>query len=338
VLNVYSLILAGGSGKRLWPISRAKLPKQMIVFDGEKTLLEKTIDRFSKIIPRERRWIVTTDAYAQDIKTVCNDLVETIIIEPIACNTAPALLLSCLELYQKNPDALVVVTPSDHVISSEDRFLASIQSACEYAQIHDALVVVGVRPREPLPCYGYIEINNEHQALVDTSTVYPVVMFHEKPSIELAHWYIGMPTMLWNCGIICARVSVILEEFKIHAPVLFDAVSGGHEPVAESIDDALLEKSQKLFAVFGDFDWSDVGSLETFIAASRSVHMKKNHVDLMGARNNIVYSNKTVLCASVQDICVIDTDDVLLIMPRNTHQQTFDIVDALINRGLQEYI
>ena len=373
VPNVYSLILAGGSGKRLWPISRTKLPKQMIVIDGVKTLLEKTIDRFSAIdslphcackhqtcvcVWRHRQWVVTTDAYAQDIKALCGDKVEQVIIEPAAKNTAPALLLSCLKLYEQDPDALLVVTPADHVVGQEDRFIATIQEACAYALTHDALVIVGVAVREPLSCYGYIEIEEKPVSMtadraehtkeqhaaheVSESRVHRVKMFHEKPSVAVAQWYVDMPTMLWNCGIVCVRVSVLLEEFKTHAPELYYAMTHHEEPRAESIDDALLEKSQRLFAVVGDFAWSDVGSLEAFIAAADSAHPPKNQINLMGAQGNSVYSHrmyshKVVVCAGVQDICVIDTPDVLLIMPRSEHQCTVDIVDELTQHGFQEY-
>lgn len=332
----YVITLAGGSGKRLWPLSRVHQPKQLLPFYGATTLLEKTIERMQSFAPREQQFVVTTQQYAHSIKQLLRNSIGKFVIEPLSRNTAPAILLSCLEIAKHDPEAVVICAPADHVIGDQNMFSTAITSACEYAQQQDVLVLLGVKPQYAATEYGYIEIGSQHN-LSTPSQIFPVEKFHEKPSVEVAQWYAQSDTMLWNSGIICARVSVLLQEFSLHAPELLAGIDNYEKLPSCSIDYTILEKSSNIAVIRGDFSWSDVGSLTTFIAARDHENKIENSIALLGADDNKAYTQKMVIFAGVKNLCVIETNDVLFITHHDTTHRSAEIAEYLAEKGFQEY-
>lgn len=339
------MVLAGGSGKRLWPLSRHDLPKQLLPVSGSQTLLEKTIDRMELLVPRERQIIITSVMYESLVRELlCHDT-TTILVEPVARNTAPAILLGCSYLKERDPQATVIIVPADHMITDEQQFCDVISQAVLHAQEQQKIVLIGVKPEYPATGYGYIEVAVEK---IDNymGGYYNVKRFHEKPSLDVACFYAYGETMLWNCGIICAPVSVLLEESEQHMPELVHKIcdipsdlfaTRYAELPSVSIDYALLEKSDRCAVVAGSFGWSDVGSLESFITTCRPSDQQQT-LSFFDAADNSAYANKLVVFAGVQDLCVVDTGDMILVTRRDLMNHSADIAQQMLEKGFVEYL
>lgn len=323
-MNRYTFILAGGSGKRLWPLGRQKLPKQFIPFKEGKTLLELTIDRISKIIPHECIWIVTTQEYYALTHNTVGHLVGTIIAEPEARNTGPAIFYALEQLQKIDTNASVIITPADHAIEQTENFIDTLKKASTYAEQNNTMVLCGVQPTSPATGYGYIECVITHDDIV------PVIRFHEKPTRAIAQQYISTGNFLWNTGIVCAPIKTVLQEFSVLTSAQYSTLAD------ESFDCMILEKSKNVRVVKANFDWSDVGTLDLFIAAQ---HDCASHVIAINAHNTIAHGvQKLVVINGVDDISVIETDDVLLISKRSETEKIKQVVDYLKASGYEEFI
>lgn len=339
--SVYGVIVAGGTGTRLWPLSRQAKPKQFMVVKDSKTLLQTTLERISPLTSQPKRWVVTTYEHTEQVKLVLGDTIGRIIGEPISRNTAPAILLTCLTIAQEEPDAIVFFVPADHVIPEHDMFLSVMRAAIIHAQNYNEIVLLGVKPTHAATGYGYIE------ACSGESTVQKIKSFHEKPEAQLAEYYYKQENMYWNCGIFCARVSVFLHEFKQHAPELYAHVGDFiNKPEPEmyknilnySIDCAVLEKTNNACVIPAYFTWSDIGNLDTYLAA-RCVESKLPIT--INAYNNTVSVNghdKLVILQDVHNLCVIDTGDVLFITERSKTEHIKNILDYLQKNGYENYL
>lgn len=317
-MQTYALILAGGSGKRLWPLGRQKLPKQLIPFQGERTLLDLTIDRMALLVPRENIWIITVPEYAALIKQNSSDKVGRILVELEARNTGPAIFYAMQELYKHDPSATLIVTPSDQVIHDAAQFLKALDQACDYAFTSATIVSCGVVPTHPATGYGYIEYDNNR-----------VVRFHEKPTLEVAEEYCKKGSFLWNTGIFCTTLQTLSDEFKKLTLNNYSTLP------AESIDYMIFEKSSALSVVKGAFDWSDVGTLDLFIAAQKDISA---NLITMNAQNVIAHgSKKLIVVMDVDDICIIETDDVLLVTRRSEPEKIKNAVEYLKRHGYEEF-
>lgn len=329
--NRFVVTLAGGGGKRLWPLSRIDHPKQLLPFYGSMTLLEKTLERMQQFAPQERQYVVTTQTYAQNIQQLVGDKIGHTIIEPVARNTAPAITLSCLEIMKHDPDALIIFVPADHVIHDQEKFTQAIEVACAYAQKHDELVLLGIKPHRAATEYGYIEIKQTSEQ------VNPVERFHEKPTADVAQWYFQNETMLWNSGIICVRAAVLLREIETYAPELIQNIAAYESLPSCSIDYAVLEKTKHIAVVSAEFDWSDIGSLATFIAAYAETNKSGQSIDVLGARENRSIAQKTVIFAGVEHICLIETEDIIFVVDARQMHRSAEISEYLSARGFREY-
>ncbi len=323
---VHGVILAGGSGTRLWPLSRIKRPKQLIPFVQNKTLLELTLERINVLTDYSS--VVTTQKYIELIqKSLLKSFSRDInyIIEPEARNTAPAILLSCLEIFAQDPEAIVFFVPADHVIEPAEFFVRDMQQVIKYAQNTHKLVLIGVKPTRVSIEYGYIEFE---------STSLLVKKFHEKPEKEKAQEYLLKKNMLWNCGIFCARVTVFLELYQNYAPDLYRAVEQNYNAAeAISFDHAILEKTvDECMAVPAHFSWSDVGTLDTFMAAQHD-----RSAILLESNNNHVIAQKQVLLSGVNNLIIIETDDILFIADREK-TDIKKITQQLRHMGLENYL
>jgi mannose-1-phosphate guanylyltransferase len=260
--DVYFVILAGGSGERLWPLSTQVKPKQLLVAGQQHTLLEQAINRVRSLAPQENIWISTTRQHEKAIRKALGDKIGNILAEPGSRDTGPAILYNCFEIYNKNPEAIVVFLPADPFIPEDDinLFTQSLETAIHFVRHHDHITLLGVKPTYPATGYGYIE----YDPTGTTAQPWPIKRFREKPSADVAQQYLEAGTMLWNIGMFCAKATVFMHEFKQEAPEIFDGifkVSKGemaYEQVkAESIDYAVMEKSRNISVLPVTFSWCE---------------------------------------------------------------------------------
>jgi mannose-1-phosphate guanylyltransferase len=307
-----------------------------IVLLSKKSLLEHTHNRIARLIPSKNISVVTTQQQSELIAKLFN----TSIIEPYSRNTAPALLLCCLTLAAKDPNAVVVFFPADHYIKDEDKFEIAVKKAIEHSLQFDAITLLGVKPSYPATGYGYIEYYQEEDLA-------KVLRFYEKPSYEKAQHFFQSKTMLWNIGIFCAKMSVFIQEFKKLAPKTFEAVhdyfSTGNVDAyynleSISVDYAIMEKSDALLVIPADFEWSDVGNLDTFLTLNEPTKNQEKQISIESQNNLVMAGNKLTVLIGVEDLCIVQTDDVLLIAKRGDVEKVKLAVNELRKNNLENYL
>lgn len=342
--HVYCVILAGGSGERLWPLSRNRMPKQFLPVADTTTLLEQTITRVQPLVTDASKiWISTTEQYVTQIEKMVGHRIGRIIVEPCARNTGPAILYSCYQLQAHDPQAQVIFLPSDAFIipSDYERFCIAVHQAIDSLVIAPGkIALVGVTPSYAATGYGYIEYADSQ-----SGQCFSVVRFHEKPSHDVADYYLQCKNMLWNIGVVIVRVDSCIALCKKYA----DELSYGMKQVMQgsmeyqdlpaiSFDYALLEKSDQVVVVPVDIAWSDVGNLNVLLALASS-NTSKAQVFLNNSHNNLVYAHgKLVALVGVDDLCIVDTGDVLLVARRSQAESVKVIVAQLKQAGLSDYL
>jgi len=338
--NYYAILMAGGVGSRFWPVSTQQFPKQFhdMLGTGD-TLLQKTFNRLSKLIPEENIFILTNELY--------NDLVldqlpqvtkRQVVLEPAMRNTAPCILYAALKIEKENPDAVMIVAPSDHWIEDETAFTNNVQEAFNFCEENDALVTLGIQPTFPNTGYGYIEFDKSN-----SSTVKSVNQFREKPDYETAKEFLAKGNFLWNAGIFMWSVSSVLKAFKNNQPTLYSLFEKGIDVYntdfeddfvrdnygkAEniSVDYAIMEKSNNVFVLPATFDWNDLGTwgslYEKLDKDPQNNAVVNSKVLANDASGNMIRtkSNKVVVIDSLNDFIVVDKDEVLLIFPKSKEQ------------------
>ena len=347
--NYYAILMAGGVGSRFWPVSTTDFPKQFhdMLGTGE-TLIQKTFSRLSKLIPAENIFILTNEKY--------NDLVlnqlpqvkqEQVLLEPAMRNTAPSILYASLKIKKLNPNAVMVVAPSDHWIEDEVAFVSDLQQSFDFCEANNALMTLGIKPTFPNTGFGYIEYNKE-----DINAIKKVSQFREKPDYETAKAFLQSGNFVWNAGIFIWSVKAITEAFSHFQPVMNNLFLSGYEnynsldekafistnyALAEniSIDYAILEKAQNVYILEATFDWNDLG---TWGSLHEKLNKDENNnavvnatVVLENAANNIIRTDakKIVVIDGLTDYIIVDKEDVLLIYPKNKEQDIKKIVSKL---------
>ena len=342
--STYLVILAGGKGERLWPLSREKKPKQLLPFTNEDSLLEHTIERIKSLVPKDNLWIVTNELQAPHIENLVGTKVGKILAEPASCNTAPALLYSCLKIFQKDENALITFLPADHFIVQDKIFRKSLTDCLDFCAQNNGISLVGLKPDWPATGYGYIEF--ESYKKIKTTIPQKVVRFHEKPPLKTAELYLDLENMLWNIGVFCAKASVFIDEYKKVAPHIFKAVQQfvqgkGDYSVCEniSVDHAVLEKSKAIYVLPVHFTWSDVGNLDIFLSLhTKHKKLMTNTIEI-DSRNNVVeVPKKLVALIGVENLCIVETDDVLLISKRDQTDNVKQILHKLRKKNNHEYL
>ena len=343
---MYGLILAGGSGSRLWPLSRELCPKQLLALDGNDSLLQSTFKRLANIVPEKNIICVTNIKHANDVKFQISKLSKNLklICEPVAKNTAPAIAVTLEYLKQKNEDdKLVLIAPSDLLIGDFDAYQKAIKDAEKLAK-EGYIVTFGIKSSYPETAYGYVKVGEKRK------TGYIVDKFVEKPDSQLAKSYIEDSSYYWNGGMFLAKVSVLLDELKSYCSDIYDNIKGFDfsqenknvvsipysvfENIPEiSIDYAVMEKSDKLAMVQLDCDWRDLGSWQSLYDVKekdKKGNVIEGNVVADCVEDSLIYSSKKLVAASdIKDLIVVETEDAVMVCKKDQSQEVKKIYDKL---------
>jgi len=342
------LILAGGSGTRLWPLSRDNFPKQFVSIGGE-TLLLKTYKRFLKITDKKNIYIVTNEKYrfyvVNDLFKLNSDIEKNIILEPIGKNTTGAILLAIkylTEIKKTNLKNLMFVTPSDHIIADETAFSLLYDKIKGFA--NKSIITFGIKPTVAHTGYGYIKIGKKLD-----KDVYCIEKFTEKPNYETAVSYLASGRYLWNSGMFLFSMKTMIDEFKQHSKDFYDFyrfrfdefVKNFHNLRDISIDYSIMEKTRKGVVICGDFGWSDVGGWESFydiMPKNEEKNVVEGNVIVKNVKDSMIYSTtkKLITAIDVSNLIVVDTDDAILIMKKGSGEIIKDIVKDIKDRKFKE--
>lgn len=357
---MYAVILAGGVGTRLWPRSRRHLPKQMLDLTGQRTMIQQTLDRIAPLIPPERVWVVTNEDYVPLVQAQLPELPPAQVIgEPAPRGTAPAIALGAEFVARVAPEGTMFALHADHFISDEQAFREGMKVAARVAE-EGWLVNLGVRPERPETGYGYVELGAPLDGV--DGRAFEVRRFREKPDLATATAYVASERYLWNSGIFCWRTDVIQSAFERFLPDVAaamrrvgeglgrttprDAIAAGWAQLEReiSIDVGIMERAARVATVPIDAGWNDVGAWDSLAnllpsdAQGNSVSGAGNSL-MLDARNVFVYSEgKTVAVVGVEDLVIIDTEDALLVMPRDRAQEVRELVRRLRHEGLEDLL
>lgn len=331
-----NIILCGGSGTRLWPISRTLMPKQFVKLFNDKSLFQLTVERNSSIC-NEQFVVSNTEQYflALDQLQELDKTTDQYLLEPVGRNTAPAIALACMTL---SPDEIVLVTPSDHLIKNQEAYISVVRRAKELAG-DGFLVTFGIAPNFAETGFGYIESNGEE-----------VVSFKEKPDYETAMSYLSAGNYYWNSGMFCFKAGVFLNELQKYSSDIYGACKEAlknadtngmtrikHDDMLaipeNSIDYAVMENSDRVKVVKSDIGWSDVGSFDAlYDELPKDDHgntMNENHVAI-DSRNNLVFGHeRKIATVDVEDLIIVDTGDALLISKKGSSQKVKKVVEEI---------
>lgn len=352
--------MAGGVGSRFWPISRTALPKQFLDFNIQgRSFLRRTYDRMKAVIPEENILVVSLERYREQVCAHLPELrEENLLLEPYNRNTAPCIAYATYKVLLRDPDAVCIVTPADHAISRHEEFNKTLLEAVSYASASDALLTLGVVPTRPDSNFGYIQM----AALPENGRPVKIKTFTEKPDADLARVFIETGEFLWNSGIFVWRADAICKELDMHAPEIARLWNGWREVLGTdgekeflehiypdmprtSIDYAVMEKTDNAWVYPASFRWADIGnwdSLYDYLAyhdgQGNALNRSARRL-LKDSSDNIVYStrdDKLLAVRGLEDFIVIDTDDVLMICPRD-EQKLKDFLSQLAMPEYEEY-
>lgn len=361
----HAVILTGGRGARFWPRSRRSAPKQVLALDGDRTMVQSTVGRLSPLAARERLWVMTSQEL---LPTLVEQLPEIdrarLLGEPVSRNTAPAVGLLAFILERLEPDAVIGMFPSDHIVNDVPCFQAAVQRASEIARTRGNIVLMGIQPTRPETGYGYIELGE-----LAERDLRRVRRFTEKPNAERAEALLATGTHVWNSGIVISGAATLADAMREHlsesAPHLeriaasfggpsFDAIYGDLYPRCEdiSVDHALLqprsakgERSSMIHCLSIDFGWADIGSFGSLYEHRAGPHGDGcNVVEGSGSyaldvRGSYVYApRKFVAMIGVRDLVVVETEDALLVTTRERSQEVGKIVKHLEESALKELL
>lgn len=331
--------MAGGVGSRFWPKSRTSFPKQFIDIMGVgRSLLQLTVDRFAKAYPMENIYILTNQTYAPLVKEQLPAIPEAnILLEPSRNNTAPCIAYAGYKIRQKDPEAVMVVVPSDHIILKEEEFLRKIAEGVAFAKENEAIITLGISPTRPDTGYGYIHFSEKAE-----NGVHPVKAFKEKPQKPVAEAYLKAGDYLWNAGMFIWKAETLKNALARHAEdihTLFEqgnscyntdkeaAFIATHYPQSPniSIDYAVLEKAENVYTIPADIGWSDLGtwaSLYEVLEKDDAGNVSGPEVQFREAANNMVSlpKGKAAVIRGLNEYIVVDDGSILLIYPKEEEQ------------------
>lgn len=339
--------MAGGSGTRLWPLSREVKPKQFINIDGENCMLVQTIERVCEIVPAERCFIITNKKLSDITMDTVKGLIPytNILLEPEKKNTAACVAYATLLLKERYGDGLICFVPADGYVKDKKAYKEAIELAFSAAEKTNDLVIIGITPTYPATGYGYIQIQND-----DSEKIMRALKFIEKPDLETAQKLITTGEYLWNGGILVGSMDAIIKNISEFLPdhymLLTDAIKNNSEGRSNtyienayneikniSFDNGVLENTKDIFVVKGSFDWDDIGSIE---ALSKTMDIDGNNNSVQGRHLGIetcncviVSEGKLIATIGVDNMIIVNTPDVMLVCPKNKAQDIKNLVDML---------
>lgn len=359
--NNYCVIMAGGVGSRFWPLSKNLRPKQFLDILGTgKTLIQHTFDRFSSVCPVENFFVVTNAIYKDIVLEQLLEINENqVLLEPIRRNTAPCIAYANYKISKRNPNASIIVTPADHLILNEVKFLDVLKEGISFIGNNNKLLTLGMQPTRPETGYGYIQVGKN--TTEKQSDIYPVKTFTEKPHLDLAKIFYESGEFFWNSGIFLWSLQSIQESFDKFLPdvnALFDSIVDQLDTENEqnaideiypecqniSIDYGILEKSDNVYVYCTEFGWSDLGTWGSMYQHSskddNNNAVQGDNVMLYESKECLVNApnDKLVVVQGLKDYIVVDTEKTLLICRKRDEQEIRKIVnDVKITKG-EEYI
>jgi mannose-1-phosphate guanylyltransferase len=358
--NYYAIIMAGGIGSRFWPISRTSHPKQFIDILGTgKTLIQNTYERFLKICPKENIYVVTNEIYTSLVKQQLPDMTDNqILTEPVMRNTAPCVAYGSFKIESLNPDAAIVVAPSDHLILDEAAFITAIEKSLEVATNNNCLITLGIKPSRPDTGYGYIQYTEQSLK----NDFFKVKTFTEKPTLEIAKTFLQSGDFLWNAGIFVWSANAIVNAFSSYLPDMYEIFAEA-KPVYNtadekahihtsylqctniSIDYGIMEKADNVYVLPSEFGWSDLGTWASIYDLA-----DKDYVGnaVIPAEKVIMYDSsncmvnvpgeKLVILQGLHDYIVVEANNTLLICPRDQEQNVKKVVADVKQQFGAKYI
>jgi mannose-1-phosphate guanylyltransferase len=356
---LYAVVMAGGSGTRLWPRSRKSKPKQLLDIVSSKTMIQETVDRLSGLVEEENIIVVVGEMHFEDInRQLAQVPTENILVEPEGKNTAPCIGLAAVHVRARHKNAVMVVLPSDHLIKNANRFRKVIKAAAAVAQKGKSLVTIGIEPTFPETGYGYVQIG-EKTGSTKGEDVYEVIAFREKPTVTVARKFLKAGAYMWNSGMFVWTADTILDQIEKHLPDLhkglmkIDASLGKDSEQrtlkkvyasieSESIDFGVMEKADKVMLLKGDFGWNDIGSwaaMEQLWPKDADGNFLDADVVSIESSGNIIHSTKKLVTViGLKDIVIIETEDALLVCAKDRAPDVRRAVEELKERGLDDYL
>lgn len=353
--HLYAVLLAGGGGTRLWPKSRGKTPKQFLKLTGEKTMMQIAAERINQLVDWSKIIVVTNKKYAKDVKKQLPDvLADNIIAEPEKKDTALAMLVGALYAKTQDKDAVIINSASDHIVVNLAEFDRVMLKAVQTAEKNQHLVTVGITPNYPTSAFGYIKVGKEIKKLDRDLNLFKVDSFTEKPNLATAIAFISTGRYFWNANMYVWSAKTLLAAFNKHMPSMAKLTRGLEklktekfhqalpaiyaEAEAISIDYAISEKADNLVLIPGDFGWNDVGDWKVVYNLGKkdqagNVIMgenKKTKTLTINANNNLIHTDgRLVALYGIKDMIVIDTDEILMICPKEKSQEVKKLVEQL---------
>lgn len=346
--------MAGGIGSRFWPLSKTERPKQFLDILGVgRTLLQQTYDRFIQLMPPEQIFIVSNLEYKELIKEQLPDLPEeNILLEPLRRNTAPCIDYANFRIHRKNPDANIVVAPSDHLIVKEAEFLRYVQDGLDFVEKNSALLTMGIVPSRPETGYGYIQSFQEKVRGYESTSLRKVKTFTEKPDLDLARVFLDSGDFYWNAGIFFWSLKSIMQAFDSYLPEIHSLFKEGEElygTIAEesfiektygscrniSIDYGVMEKAENVYVLISDYGWSDLGTwgslYEQLDKDEKQNSVTGRNVFMHDSSGNIVnvQDDKLVVLQGLEDFIVVQNDNVIMVCRREEEQKIKQFVNEI---------